>query len=241
MTDRNEVSLDAALRDLATVVEFPVVPALRAGVTSRLAGPTPGSGRWRLARPILLAAGLTLVVAATAVALGWALPGLRILPVASVPSAPTLGSGLALGEAILLDEQPFAVATLGQADAAYMSRDAGVTTLVFAPRDGLPEIDDGIGLLAQGVEGTLDQSMVMKLVDEVGARVVPVSVDGADGFWISGPPHLVRYLDADGRERAEITRLAGDTLVWQDGETLYRLESALGLEATLRLAESVEE
>ena len=99
--------------------------------------------------------------------------------------------------------------------------------------DGMPELDDGIGLLVQRVEGTLDRSKVMKLVDEVGARVVPITVNGADGFWIAGPPHLVRYLDADGRERAEMTRLAGDTLVWQDGETLYRIETALGLEATL--------
>jgi hypothetical protein len=36
-----------------------------------------------------------------------------------------------------------------------------------------------------------------------------------------------------------MTRLAGDTLVWQDGETLYRIESALGLEPSLRLAESI--
>ena len=38
-----------------------------------------------------------------------------------------------------------------------------------------------------------------------------------------------------------MTRLAGDTLVWQRGDTLYRIESALGLEATRRLAESVDD
>ena len=70
---------------------------------------------------------------------------------------------------------------------------------------------------------------------------VSVTVDGAPGFWISGPPHLVRYLDLTGRERSEMTRLAGDTLVWQAGNALYRMESGVGMVETIRLAESIEE
>ena len=41
----------------------------------------------------------------------------------------------------------------------------------------------------------------------------------------SGPPHLIRYSDPAGRERSERTRLVGDTLVWQRGGVLYRIES----------------
>jgi len=243
MTDLNPVSLDAALRGLAADVAFPAVPDhMTAGVASRLAGRTPAPRRWRWTRALLIAAGLTLLAAATVAALAWALPGLRIVPVASVPAAPGLGSGLALGDAAAPGEAaPFTIAALGVPDATYRSPDGGVTTFLFAPRDGLPELGAGIGLLAQRIDGTLDRSMVMKLVDEVDARVVPVSVGGADGFWVAGPPHLVRYVGTDGRERAEMTRLAGDTLVWQDGDTLYRIESGLGLEPTLRLAESVDD
>jgi hypothetical protein len=240
MTDHTPVSLDAALRALAEDVAFPAAPDLAAGVGARLAGPTPAPRRWRWTRALLLAAGLTLLAAATVAALAWALPGLRILPVASVPAAPVLGTDLALGRALPPGEpQPFSVGSLGPADVTYASRDGGVVTLVFAPRDGLPELGQGVGLLAQRVEGSLDVPMVMKLVEEVDARVVPISVHGLDGFWITGPPHLVRFIGEDGRERSEMTRLAGDTLVWQDGETLYRIESALGLEPSLRLAESI--
>jgi hypothetical protein len=236
------IGLDDALRALAPDVGFPPTPELRRGVAERRAAPVAEWRGWRWTRPVLLAAVITLLVAASAVALAWALPGLRIVPVASVPGAPTLGTDLALGGALPPGEpQPFAVGGLGPADGAFVSRDGTVVTLVFAPRDGMPELGRGVGLLAQRVEGTLDVPMVMKLVEEVDARVVPISVDGLDGFWVTGPPHLVRYIGEDGREHSEMTRLAGDTLVWQDGEVLYRIESAIGLEASLRLAESVED
>ncbi len=38
-----------------------------------------------------------------------------------------------------------------------------------------------------------------------------------------------------------MTRLAGDTLVWQRDDVLYRIESGLGLDATRRIAESIGE
>ena len=194
MTHPPDARLDAALRELADAVVFPPVPELSTSVAARLAAPGDRSRPWRWGRPVLLAAALTLLLAATVAALAWALPGLRILPVASVPAAPTvtLGTGLALGEALAPAEpQPFGLDAVGPADAVYESRDGGVTTLVFASRDDLPDLardgdgDSGVGLLAQRVEGTLDRSMVMKLVEEVGARVVPVTVNGADGFWVA--------------------------------------------------------
>jgi hypothetical protein len=70
--------------------------------------------------------------------------------------------------------------------------------------------------------------------------VAMVPVGDADGFWITGPPHLVRLIDPDGRAAASLaTRLAGDTLVWESGGVLYRMESAMGLEETLRIAETI--
>jgi hypothetical protein len=83
--------------------------------------------------------------------------------------------------------------------------------------------------------------MVEKLVDEVGATVTPISIGDAEGFWIEGPPHLVRYLTPSGAGRTEATRLVGDTLVWQRDGILYRMESALGLDDSLLLAASVRE
>ena len=238
MTDR----LELALRDLAEVVDFPPTPDLTTAVERRLAEGRAGRRGTTWQRALLLAAAATLVLVATAAALSLVLPGLRILPVASVPVQPSsLGDGLSLGErARDGDAAPFVVADLGSPDAVYVARDGEVVSLVYAASDELPQLaGSGIGLLAQRLEGDLERVMIEKLVEEVGATVTSVTVDGAPGFWISGPPHLVRYLDATDRERSEMTRLVGDTLVWQDGEELYRIESGLGLAETVRLAESI--
>ena len=80
---------------------------------------------------------------------------------------------------------------------------------------------------------------VEKLVVEVGAGLTAVSVDGAPGYWITGPPHLLRYLGPDG----DATR-GGDAPGGRHarlGERWHalRIESGLGLVETLRIAESI--
>jgi hypothetical protein len=236
--------IDRALGGVAADVVFPPTPSLLPRISRRLgASAELGSGRRRWARAFVLAVGLSLLVVAAVAALAWVLPGLRIIPVASVPAAPTdLGAGLTLGEPIQAADAPFTVEALGPPEAAYESADGSVVSLVYAAGDGLAEMDGaGIGLLVQRIEGELDATMVEKLVEEVGARVTPVTVGSADGFWIEGPPHLVRYLAPGGGVRAEMTRLAGDTLVWQRDGILYRMESALGLAESRRLGASVTE
>jgi hypothetical protein len=47
--------------------------------------------------------------------------------------------------------------------------------------------------------------------------------------FLSGEPHVV----------TPPNRLAGNTLLWVRGDTTYRLETALGRDAALRLARSV--
>jgi hypothetical protein len=111
---------------------------------------------------------------------------------------------------------------------------------VYAASQELPELDGtGIGLLVQSIEGTLVREQVEKLVVEVDAVVTAVTVGGEDGYWIDGPPHLLRFLGPDGAERAEATRLVGDTLVWERDGVLYRIESGLGRDATIAIAESI--
>ena len=62
-----------------------------------------------------------------------------------------------------------------------------------------------------------------------GRRCESVDVDGGFGVFMSGDAHLV----------APPNRLAGNTLLWVRGDTTYRLETALGRDAALRLARSV--
>jgi hypothetical protein len=242
MADR----LDAALADLAAAVEFPPTPGLRAPVTERLVAPPRRAWFAPLPRALILALLGLLLLATAAAALVIAVPGLRLtfvpeLPTASVPTDP-LGTRLALGAAIPADDvEHVAPAALGPPDEAYAIGDGEIVSLVYAATDELPALDGtDIGLLVQAIEGALDREQVSKLVVESGVSVVQVSVNGARGYWITGPPHLLRYLGPDGEQRAEATRLVGDTLVWQRGGTLHRIESGLGLAETLRIAESIE-
>jgi hypothetical protein len=196
-------------------------------------------------RALALAVIGLLVLATAAAALVILVPGLRLTLVPSLPTASAtadpLGTRLALGAAVPVEEVAgFAPELLGPPDEAYVIGDDQIVSLVYAASDDVPAFDDSdIGLLVQAIEGALEGEQVEKLVTEVDASVTAVTVDGATGYWIEGPPHLLRYIGPDGESRAEATRLVGDTLVWERDGTLYRIESGLGLAETLRIAETI--
>lgn len=236
--------LDLELHALAADVAFPPTPDLRGRAADRLVAPPrrwwwPAAGR--APRAVVLALVATLLLAATATALVLVLPGLRITTVPVLPSAEPLAARLALGEPIGPETVGAGVpVVLGAPDEAYVVGDHEVLSLVYAAKDELPEMTgSGIGLLVQVMDGALDREQVEKLVAERGTNVTRVEVNGDAGFWIDGLPHLVRYTDAAGDERSQRTRLVGDTLVWEHAGVLYRIESGLGLEETLRIAESI--
>jgi hypothetical protein len=124
------------------------------------------------------------------------------------------------------------VRALGAPDAIY----AGTAivpvqvSVVYVARPGLPAGTAGIGALLDEIEG--DQlPFIQKLVD-ARVHIKRVDVNGAEGIFVSGR-HAV-FLPDELRPR-----LAGNTLLWvRDGVT-YRLETALGVDAALRLARSV--
>jgi hypothetical protein len=120
------------------------------------------------------------------------------------------------------------IAALGAPDAVYVDRPgAGGAALVYRARPGLPAATRGIGALLTILPGG-DVAIVKKLLG-AGTSVTGVDVDGAIGVFIAGEPHVVTPPD----------RLAGNTLLWVRGDTTYRLETALGRAAALRLARSV--
>lgn len=242
MTDR----IHSALHDLATDVAFPDTPDLWPAVSAGLVRP---GRRWWWSTPLPRAAGLALVgvlvLTAAVAAVTLALPGLRIslvpgLPIASVPADP-LATRLALGHPIDPGSVDAALpAGLGVPDEAYADAARSVVSLVYHAHDRLPEVPGtGIGLLIQQIDGTLGDQEVQKLVVSGAATVTAVEVDGAMAYWIHGAPHLLRYTGPDGEERTEMTRLVGDALVWERDGVVYRIESGLGREATISIAESV--
>jgi hypothetical protein len=120
-----------------------------------------------------------------------------------------------------------AVAALGPPDAVYADPRDGSASLVWGPRAGLPAASSGVGALLTVLRGG-DVQLVKKLLG-AGTSVTGVDVDGGLGVFIAGEPHVV----------VPPNRLAGNTLVWVRGETTYRLETALGRGAALRVARSV--
>jgi hypothetical protein len=124
------------------------------------------------------------------------------------------------------------VRALGAPDAIYAGTAVvpAQVSVVYVARPGLPPGTAGIGALLDEIDG--DQvPFIQKLV---GARVPVkrVDVNGAEGLFVSGP-HAV-YLPDQLRPR-----LAGNTLLWVRNGVTYRLETALGVDAALRLARSV--
>lgn len=242
MADR----LDSALHRLADDVVFPDTPDLWPAVAARLSQPE--RRRWWPARlPGSAAVALigVLVLTAAVAAVTLALPGLRIslvpgLPIASVPED-SLATRLALGRPVDPESVDAAFpAALGVPDEAYADAAGSVVSLVYHARERLPEVPGtGIGLLIQQIDGVLGDQEVQKLVVAGAATVTAVEVDGAMAYWIQGAPHLLRYTGPDGEERTEMTRLVGDALVWERDGVVYRIESALGREATISIAESV--
>lgn len=104
---------------------------------------------------------------------------------------------------------------------------------VYRGRDG-----ELAGLLTE-FRGGLAPELIGKLAGG-GTRVETVTVaGGAPGIFLSGGPHAVFYRDPNGEIREETLRLAGNTLLWQRGELLLRLESALSRAEALRVARSV--
>jgi hypothetical protein len=219
---------------------------------------TPGGGR-PVRRSLLIAVALLLVAATVAAAIGLGLPGIRILffgPPPSPSAPPTsspgtglpLGSSLGIGVAVPLDEAGALVgfeprlptrAGIGAPDESFVAP-VGRLTLVWASRPGLPEIAEapGIGLLMTQFRGTVDTGMFEKQVYE-GATVREVRVAGQVGYWISDAPHGLVYRDPTGAYVEESRRMVGDALIWRDGELTLRLETSLGLEEAIRIAESI--
>lgn len=215
---------------------------------------------WR--RALLFALTALLALAAIAGAVGLGLPGLRLIlgqPSASPPpsvepgrtaAADPLGGTLGLGDPLALDEveartgNPPRLPTdpaIGPPDAVYVDRSRGnQVAFVWAASDTLPATrEPGIGLVLMQFDGRAMRGFHQKLVG-AGVTAEPVSVDGHDGFWISGAAHFFYYVGDHGDVIEDDRRWVDDALVWSDDTTTYRLESSLGRDRTIELAESLE-
>lgn len=265
LADLDDAGLAATLRATAPSIDWPtagapgvdVAASVRARITAR---PARGRRPWRaLPRSLVLALIALLVVAVVATAVGLGLPGLRLSlggPTPPPTVAPTLappsvvpGTGLGIGMRSTLEEaaaatgRPIPIPTddrFGLPDAVWLQRSpAREVTLVWAPSEDLPaDLDPTIGAILQSFEGELLEPYLEKVI-QGGTVVAPVTVGGADGYWIGGDAHWLMYRAPDGEVVEDGRRWVGDALIWSDGAVTYRLETGLGREATIAVAEGL--
>jgi hypothetical protein len=242
-------------------------PDLATRVRARLVAAPPArrGSTWRLRPALVLAIVALLVLAAVAGAVAFGVPGIRLIfgdPGASPPpavasptapptggaSAPPAGSSIDLGAqvdpATLADRVDFPVLfpsdpALGPPDAAYVSRRDEVA-LVWAPSDDLPPtVESDIGLLIMQFRGSVTPEPIGKMISS-GTVVEPVRLGDGTAYWITGDPHVFFYMSPEGEYTDEGRRWVGDALIWQRGAQTYRIETSLGRDEAIRIAESLQ-
>jgi hypothetical protein len=243
--------LELALVDLGRQVDVPPTPDLAPRVRARLAeGPAKRSrvGRPRglaiaLAAALVVAVGALLAVPGTRAAI-LELFHLRGVTIKRVDELPTVSlqrgfNDLFLGEQVTLEEArrraDFDVVVpeaLGDPDAIYFQDNppGGMVSFVY----GTPEEPRA---LFTEFPATVREVIFKKVA--AGTDIAPVTVEGGQGFFLSGDPHEFGYFDRHGQFHEEIVRLAGNTLLWERGSLTLRLEAVINREEALEIARSV--
>jgi hypothetical protein len=250
--------LEQALVALGGELEFPETPDIASAVRRRLRE-RPERRRLRLPerRTLAIAFAVLLAVLGAVFAVpparsaildflglrGATIERVETLPEPSVPADLLLGRPVSLEEAQAEAGFPVLVpGELGDPDAVFYSATVpgGRVSLVYEPQDDLPASrHTGVGLLVTEFGGVLTPELIGKLVDG-GAQVERVRVGGQPGYWIEGG-HFFFFRDAQGAIVEDTMRLAGNTLLFEHGTTLVRLEGSRTLtqERALELAESL--
>lgn len=128
---------------------------------------------------------------------------------------------------------------VGPPEAAWID-DArgGQVTLLWPAGDALPPtLEPSVGLLLSQFRGAVNDGFFRKAIPD-GTIVEPVEVNGRAGYWLTGKPHVL-FWDGPTGFVDDARRWVGDVLLWSDGPITYRLESAVGRDAAIRIAESL--
>jgi hypothetical protein len=257
------IDLEQRLVLLQAEIDWPVTPALAARVRARIATPVPTPRPWFQNRWALAVAAVLVVLAAliaytpsreaiaSFINLHTIFTRVNQLPTPSpLPSGP-IGKRLGLGDPTTLAQAQSKVswhivvpASLGRPDEVYLQLPPegppqGEVTLVYKSRPGLKASGQtGVAVLITEANGKVDAQFFAKMVGD-GTTMEQVTVNGHQGYWISGQPHIFVFLDADGQFRTETMRLATNTLLIDDNGTVIRIEGDLTKAQALEMAASL--
>jgi hypothetical protein len=207
-----------------------------------LPGPRRALGRWLGFDSVRIEPGVTVPTSAPPAT---SIPsGSQPLPaVTTTVAEPDLGLGTAVSMAAAISKTGLpdpTPALLGEPLAVHVVQPprSGQIVLIYPPSKLLPQSSvTGVGALASVMPARLDDGLFRKTLGAT-ATVRAIDVGGADGFWIEGPPHQLLF-EFDGEIEPDTLRLATNTLLWQRGDYVYRLEADISLDTALRIAASV--
>jgi len=253
--------LEGRLIGLARELDFPTTPDFVPAVRARLSPKRGGRPRsWRIALAAAVAIALAIGALAAIPSTRDAIAGffhLKGLIIQRVPTNPTptasrsqssIGERLALGKQVTLDVarallsyQIVIPQGLGAPDLVYVLSPPATkaVALVYLPRPTLPEsAQTGVGALVIEFPGQVEADLFAKMLGP-DATVENVTVNNNPGYWISGAPHGFFFIDSQGVSRVDTFRLAGNTLLWDQGLLTIRIEARLSKTEVLRLAASM--
>ena len=250
--------LERMLSALAGEIDWPETPQLKV-VTTRRVAVLPlkprFQTRWAMAAVavlVILATLLAYTPTRTAIA-DWLNLHINVrrtnaLPTPSPLPSGTLGSNLGLGTQTTLDGAQGKVkwhvlvpGQLGTPDAIYIllppeGASGGEVSLVYATTSGVPvSTETGVAVLVTEARGSVNEQFFGKTLSD-GTTIEQVTVNGHQGWWISGRPHTFVFIDSDGTPRYETMRLATNTLVIDDGGTIVRIEGHMTKSQALQIA-----
>ena len=168
-------------------------------------------------------------------------PGTTSASTTTTP-VPALGLGAPVSIAVAMsntglpDPTP---ALLGDPQSVHVAQPParGQIVLVYAPSPILPESSvTGAGALVSVLPAHIEDGFFQKTLGD--STVQSVDVGGAVGYWIEGTPHQLLF-EFGNEVLPDTLRLATNTLLWQRGDHVYRLEADITMETALRIAASV--
>lgn len=242
--------LEHTLHAVGRELRYPPTPELGSAVAERVRAKR-APRRLPARRTLALAALALLLLAAGAVAavpasrhavLDWlGLRSVRIERVTKLPALPPgrVGGKLDLGTRTTLPaaraHASFHVLVPPRApDEIYFAHTpvGGRVSLVYAARGGRPR------MLVTEFRGEQPRGFLFKTLGP-GTTAEPVRVNGNPGVWVAGRPHELVFRDANGNVQSDSVRLAGNTLLWQHGGVLVRLEARVPKAEALRIAQTM--
>jgi hypothetical protein len=170
-------------------------------------------------------------------------------PLGATPLPSQLGSGLSLGQLTTLDAAgpqlaftPLLPAALPPPDGVFVRQppSGGALSLAYAAGSGRPPAigDSGVAILITEFRGDLAPEFFEKFAGP-NTTIEQLQVGGDPGYWLAGSPHAVGYHEQNGSIQTDDLRLATNTLLWQHGNLLVRIEGMLSKEQALTIALSM--